>query len=287
MASVPIFILAKDNPRELGLMVKSILHRTDMDFNIIVVDNNSKSASMLTFLDRLESMYPKVVVHRNRTNLWILGLNKPIKLWLGDAKYFVVSDSDIIPPIRHDGDCWLTRLVRELDIHPSIGKLGISLDLGYIKTRPAFVETYAREEQLCRGIRIGSNHVSRVDTTLAIYRRNFFITGFPRFYPGHGVLGEPGYLICRTSRQFKAKHIGWRNYYAHDVPQLDKIICFAKVGAFVDDAYLDRFPVFVRMLFSSMRIFFRGFWFLYVVFLYSVWLVRFFPRRMNVLQRSE
>lgn len=284
---VSLFILCHNNLHELRLCIRSILSRTIHPFKIVVVDNSSSDPELLNFLNEIRRNKLIDVVYC-RFNLWVLGFNKAIKIHLSSSsKFFVATDADIIVPPVSFGKCWLGRLVSEMESNINIGKLGISLDLGYIKNRPIFYQTYLRELEYLNGPRVGSNCVAPVDTTLAIYRSNFFMTSKPRFYPGHGLLGRPEYLICRTDVKFCAKHIGWRSYKNSDSLKkymMSKLYCFALVGAYLDRPFLDQVHPFHSAIFRVIRPIARLIWAVNVALIQISWFVRNFPFKLNGIQ---
>ena len=196
---IKIFLMCRNNKRELEICLRSISRRTDYPHEIIIVDNNSTDEEMLNFLRELS--IKGIKVYKNRFNLWVLGLNKALNSNLGHSdQFYVVSDSDIVVPISKDGQCWLQILLTEMHKNPIIGKLGFSLDLSFISKKDIFTDTFARENKYYCNPKIGVNHIAPVDTTLAIYRYDYFMMRKPRFLPGHGVLARPHYYCCRTSK---------------------------------------------------------------------------------------
>ena len=256
-------------------------------FHLVVVNNASKDKSIIIYLEDLKRLKNVSVVNCS-LNLWVLGFNKAIKQYLPDnADYFVVSDSDIIVPPVINSKCWLQKLIDELESNVVIGKLGISLDLGYIKSRSSFKETYEREVGYCVNKKIGSNVIAPVDTTLALYRTNYFMMEKPRFYPGHGVLGRPEYYTCRTNYKICAKHIGWRNYNntsEFERYNISKLYCFTFVGAFLDPTFLNKIPIYYSLFYRFFRPVSRFFWALNVVAIQTLWFLKHCPFSLNKTQ---
>ena len=288
LKKIKIFLLCRNNKRELELCLRSIENRTVYPYEIIIVDNNSSDREMLNYLRELQKI--NIKVHYNRLNLWVLGLNPPLRKNLSeDDSFYVVSDSDILVPIVKSGVCWLESLVSEMYENLVIGKLGLSLDLSWIAKNESFRETYKRESGYYNNPKIGENYISPVDTTLAIYRYDYFITSNPQFYPGHGVLARPHYYCCRTSKNLTAKHLGWRSYLSDAGSQSDdisKVICFTILGAYIDDVFLTRLPYFHQKLYRYIRPLARCFWAIFVIFLQVNWFLRNIPLNLNMLQTS-
>lgn len=281
-----IFLLARNNLRELQCTVKSIRHRTRAEYQIIVVDNASTDPHVALWLREQESLGRLSAVF-NKWNLWVLGLNNAIRQYIKqDDQYFLVSDSDIIVPFFANGDCWLERLRNQMNQFPCIGKLGLSLDLGYIKSRTEFDKTYLRELKYYTNGCIGSNLIAPVDTTMAIYRTDYFVTQRPIFMPGHGIMGRPYYYCCRTDRSILAKHIGWRSYNCNQSSDAnkDKALCFTLCGAFLDPVFLRKLPAHLRLFYYTLRPLARIGWGVYVYLLLLVWFLKNAPFRLNSIQ---
>lgn len=281
-----IFLMARNNLRELQCTVKSIQHRTRVQHQIIVVDNASTDHNLVEWLNEQISLGRLSAVF-NKYNLWVLGLNNAIKKYLkSEDEYFLVSDSDIIVPFYGTGDCWLGRLHCQIRQFPCIGKLGLSLDLGYIKSRTEFGNTYSRELNYLMNDRIGSNIIAPVDTTMAIYRSDYFLTNSPRFVPGHGVMGRPYFYCCRTDRSFRCKHIGWRSYNksANMETRLSKALCFTLMGAYLDPVFISNLPKYAQLFYFLARPIARMFWGLVVYALQFSWFLKYAPHRLNKVQ---
>jgi hypothetical protein len=287
VTSIPIFILSYNDLRSLRLCLRAIVNRTRRPYELIVVDNASSELRLKRYLRWLARL-TRVRVHMNRHNLWVLGLNTPLREALAtraaDA-IFAVSDCDIIVPPLRDGACWLERMERSLASHACIGKLGLALDTGYIATRPAFSKTMEVERFLMAGPRIGDNVVAGVDTTMALYRRDLFVTGEPRFLPGHQSLHRPHYYCCRTGADLQAKHLSWRGYAERTSSDVEaKLVCMALLGTEVGSAQLAIAPRKTRLFYSLVRPLARVFWGLQVALRQGFHLARRFPRRINELQ---
>jgi hypothetical protein len=244
---------------------------------------------LLNYLDLLESENI-AKVYRNESNRWLMGLNTALSE-IVDDEFFVVSDADIIVPPVRDSICWLDRMLFQMRENPVIGKLGLSLDLGYIKLRPYFSSTYAAEARYHEGKQIGGNFIAPVDSTLAIYRSDFFVFGLPvKFYPGHGLLGRPNYYVCRIGMGLLAKHIGWRNYLnrgGNDRYKIEKVMCFAKYGAYVDRVFLQSVPLWARWFYYSVRPISRLAWGLRTYLFLARWFFKNSPYSLNHIQYSN
>lgn len=287
VTSIPILILSYNDLRSLRLCLRAIVNRTRRPYELIVVDNASTEPRLKRYLRWLACL-TRIRVHVNRRNLWVLGLNAPLREALAtrasDA-IFAVSDCDIIVPPLRDGACWLERMELSLASHACIGKLGLALDTGYIATRPAFSKTMEVERFFMAGPRIGDNVVAGVDTTMALYRRDLFVTGDPRFLPGHQSLHRPHYYCCRTGEDLRAKHLSWRGYAERTSSDVEaKMVCMALLGAEVSAVQRAIAPLRARLFYALVRPLARILWGLQVALRQGLYLARRFPRRINELQ---
>lgn len=289
-ASIPIFVMSYNDMVSLRLCLRALVNRTHFPHRIIVVDNASTEPELKRYLEKLAAL-TVIPVYRNRMNLWVLGLHKAIGEWSrrsGEHDLFVLTDCDILPPPPLNGQCWLMRMKALMDEHACVGKLGLALDLGYIKSREQFRHTYEREQFFMQGPRIGEMVIAPVDTTLALYRKSMFVTSNPLFIPTHQGLYRPYYYCCRTPQAFQAKHLSWRFYSRrNETDVVAKMLCFGLVGATVVPAVYDAAPLRAQVFYSLVRPFSRAFWGVVVVLLQASYLVRSFPRRVNRIQASR
>jgi len=287
---VPIFVMSYNDMLSLRLCLRALVRRTLFPHRIVVIDNASSDFLLKRYLKKLSGL-TKIVVYQNRYNLWVLGVNKAVADWTSSGNVddrFVLTDCDILPPPPLGGLCWLTRMQAFMDEHACIGKLGLSLDLGYIKTRTQFRHTYEREMFFMQGPRIGELVIAPVDTTLALYRKSLFVSSSPWFIPTHQGLYRPYYYCCRTPQNFQAKHLSWRFYgIRSEADVVAKLRCFGILGATVVPAVYDLAPWHAKFFYSTVRPIARFFWGLVVVVLQASYLLRSFPRRVNALQASR
>lgn len=290
LTPIPILILSHNDLPSLRLCLRAIVNRTRRPYELIVVDNASTEPRLRRYL-RWVVRLTRIRVHMNRRNLWVLGLNAPLRESLAahpETALFAVSDGDIIVPPLRDGVCWLARMERQLAAHACIGKLGLALDAGYIATRPAFSKTLALEHFFMAGPRIGDNVIAGVDTTMALYRRDIFVTGEPKFLPGHQSLHRPHYYCCRTGSDLLAKHLSWRGYgqrASSDV--VAKMVCMALLGTDVGAAQRSVAPWKTRLFYATVRPIARIFWGLQVALRQGLYLAKRFPRRINEVQHRR
>ena len=287
---IPILILSYNDLPALRLCLRAIVNRTQRAYRLIVVDNASTDPRLLHYLALLARL-TRVVVHRNRRNWWVLGLNQPLKAALaplGDDDLFAVSDGDIIVPPPRDGRCWLTRMEATMTANTCIGKLGLSLDLGYIQARPKFRATLEQERFYLAGPRIGDAIVAGVDTTMALYRQSLFVMRRPRFLPGHQSLHRPYYYCCRTLPDLRAKHLSWRGYSAraHDDVSA-KLVCMALLGTNVAPLQELMAPTGARTFYALVKPLARIFWGAMMAALQALYTVRTFPRSANQVQHAR
>ena len=289
-APIPILILSYNDLPSLRLCLRAIVNRTHRAYRLIVVDNASTDRRLQRYLDWLARL-TRIRVHRNRRNLWVLGLNRPLNealAGLGEDVLFAVSDGDIVVPPPCDGRCWLTRLEASMNANACIGKLGLSLDLGYIQSRPQFRATLEQERFFLAGPRIGDTIVAGVDTTMALYRQSLFVTRRPVFLPGHQSLHRPYYYCCRTLPNFRAKHLSWRGYGSQAQQDIvTKLVCMALVGANIAPLQRTIAPARARLFYRLVKPMARVFWGAAMTVLQGLYTLRTFPRRGNEIQHAR
>ena len=287
---IPIFILSYNDLPSLRLCLRALINRTHHPHQLVVVDNASTNRRLKRYL-RLLSRLTRMRVFINDSNLWVLGLNRPLREVLStlDAdNLFAVSDCDIIVPPLKSGRCWLTRMVATMDTNVCIGKLGLSLDLGYIKSRPQFRATYEQEKFFLAGPSIGDAIVAGVDTTMALYRQSLFVTHQPRFMPGHQSLHRPYYYCCRTQPDFCAKHLSWRGYHSRaDEDVVAKLVCMAVLGTNIAPHQLAMAPPGARLFYRLLKPLARVFWGVAMALLQGSYTLRTYPRGANQVQHAR
>lgn len=287
---IPIFVMSYNDLVSLRLCLRALVRRTMRAHTITVVDNASTDPRLRRYL-RLLGRLTRMQVVLGRWNLWVLGLNGPVRAWAKQAAaddLFAVTDCDIlVPPVQH-GQCWLQRLESTMRANAAIGKLGLALDLGYIKTRDAFAHTYRREKFFMEGPRIEDLVVAPVDTTMALYRRNVFVTDLPWFVPPHQSLYRPYYYCCRTTGSFQAKHLSWRFYdRREDRDVIAKLWCFGFMGATAVPALYERAPAWMQAVHFTLKPLARLWWGSVVLALHLRYAVQSFPRNFNRIQASR
>jgi hypothetical protein len=287
---IPIVLLHHNEPKALLQSVKAIAERTKQPYRLFVVDNASPMTEENEAVFRIASSQYSAIVIRNVKNNWVYGFNLAIEhqSW-PDSEFYVFSDADIVvPKCKGDTLCWLTYLVNQMKEHRCIGKLGMSLDLFNIEQNPRLKETFAREKLYMGGMKIGPNIIAPVDTTLAIYRRDLFVTRF-RFSIGHQALIKPQYYICRTSSEWTSVHLGW-DYYPGAIHQYSaaqywqKALAMSRVGAYTDPAIMAKLGFWKRNLLRGIRSSVRLIFGLRVVILMALYVVTHFPRSLNEIQ---
>jgi hypothetical protein len=292
MHPIPIVLLHHNQPDVLLHSVKLIHERTAYPFRLFIVDNNSpESEALRDVFQILETEFQANII-RNPKNNWIYGFNLAIDhpLW-PQSKLYAFSDADIYVPLATNGICWLTHLVQEMSSFCAIGKLGLALDHDNLKGNPSLVRSLDIEESYLRGPKIGSNIVAPVDTTMALYRSDYFITKF-RFQIGHASLAKPQYFTCRTGNDYKAVHVGW-DYYPNNgaqshspMRQWSKSLAMVRAGAYVAPELMGEFGPFKRIFLLATQFGIRSLHALKVSALIFWYLVMHFPRRINEIQSS-
>ena len=133
--------------------------------------------------------------------------------------------------------------------------------------------------------RIDGLIIAPVDTTLAIYRTDLFITNKFKMLPGHASLIKPYYYVCRTKNIYLAQHLGWKNYDNPVKEQLrDKIICFTKYAGYIDSNILKETDIRTRAFHKFFKYFCKSFWAMLVLFYWAKYIASRFPRKWNEIQ---
>lgn len=259
---IPVVIMTRNENALLKKCIDSILQTTSCSFHIFIIDNGSNEPEQIAILDNY-SRNEKITVLKNKNNLWVLGLNyhlAKIKS-LCNSDYFVMTDGDIEFKNNNDNTCWLSDLVSYMEQFRCLGKIGISLNWGLISEDAFYSEIYRQECRLYdEHKKIGPLYISPVDTTAAIYRWDWSISGF-NFYPDHIRYLRPELYSCRTPRTFTVEHHGWLNYKLEpEVSKLEeKIKCFTIMGADIKETQLKcvskKMRLFNYLLAKPMKVF--------------------------------
>lgn len=270
--SFPILIMTRNEGHYLRRCITSIIDKLDdsIDYTIYVIDNASNKDEQISLLDEIQSARVKVV--RNKKNLWVLGLNDTLADVLNDdVDYFFLTDGDIdFSSVRGDVFQYLIDLMNN---NKSLGKIGLSLDWSTIETDDRFNEILKQERSLYdEGKKIDNLFISPVDTTAAIYRKNWSFSGNSYFYPDHIRYLKPELYSCRTPRDVLVKHLGWDSYFSNQLSQKDidqKVKCFTLVSGYIKNEVLSQaslpMKLFARLFWRPISCFwvFRRYYFLF------------------------
>jgi glycosyltransferase involved in cell wall biosynthesis len=287
---IPIVLLHHNQPDVLADAVACISERTVYPYLLFVVDNASDSSDELEALfATLEQRYNAIII-RNKHNNWIYGFNLAIddSRW-PSSKYYVFSDADILVPHAIENRCWLEQMVDEMEQNRCIGKLGISLNLDGLAQMPELRSTYEMELKYYNGEKIGNNVISPVDTTLAIYRSNYFIGRF-RFRIGHQSLSRPYYYTCRTRMGLSAEHVGWNFYPGVGAKsyslarQWKKAFAMSKMGTYTAPEILNKFSLPRKIFLIGLRNVVRAIHVAKVSIAVFFFVAKRFPRSINEIQ---
>jgi len=286
--SLAIIVLTKDEPDFLDKTIRSIIGRTNYPYELFIVDNDSSLDKQKTLLKSYEQDGLAHVIFNNK-NQWILGFNKAIDIVNTrtdlSSEYVVLTDGDIVVPEPIGQVCWLEYFMQKMDGNITIGKLGFALDTQFIKDNKQFCNTYAKELRYMQGPIVDDMVIAPVDTTLAIYRRDLFVTNTFKMLPGHASLIRPYYYVCRTNGTYLAQHLGWHNYMEPDINQLQsKVICFAKYAVYVDPIVLDKVSSKVRYFYKIFVRIYKAYWTLIISYYWVVYFCKKFPRSLNEIQ---
>lgn len=260
---IPIVIMTRNENDLLKTCIDSILQTTKYPFHIYVVDNNSQDAEQQSILKEYAS-HQNISVLKNKSNLWVLGLNNHLDKIneSSHSKYFVLTDGDIEFRNKNESTCWLSDLVALMEEYKCLGKIGLSLNWDLIADDGFYREIYEQEKNLyVETKKIGPLYISPVDTTAAIYRWDWSITGY-KFYPDHIRYLRPELYSCRTPRDFTVAHHGWLNYKAEsDRTKLEeKIKCFTIMGADLKKTQLQQVSAKIRLFYQALAKPMKVFW---------------------------
>jgi len=260
---IPIIVMTRNDNGFLESCINSIIENTQYPFHIYVIDNYSDDPRQQKYLNNVANL-DSVTLFSNKHNRWILGLNKHLDFIKNStcSDYFILTDGDIEFPLsQKDGLCWLGRLVSYMEQYKCLGKLGLSLDWEIIEGDGFFKEILLQERNLYNEQRkIAELYISPVDTTAAIYRWDWSISGY-KFYPDHIRYLRPELYSCRTARDFLAIHHGWKTYKNNpDLKQLEaKIKCFTLMGADIKETQLNQVrrttKLYYKLLAKPLKIF--------------------------------
>lgn len=251
--------MTRNESNYLKKCVESIINTVTIPYHIYIIDNKSSEAKHNEILAKIEQNYSKKInVIRNKSNLWILGLNKTLLELFAEKKqkYFFLTDGDIDFSACQAKPCWLSYLVSAMDNNTCIGKIGITLNWDYISGRKELSAIYQQEKNLYNeNKKINDLYVSPVDTTAALFRWDWSIEGKPGLYPDHIRYLRPELYSCRTPFNINVIHMGWFQYGEIPVDKRnikEKIACFTLVGGDVKDEVLNQTTVFYRLLYKCL-----------------------------------
>lgn len=287
---IPIVLLHHNQPNVLADAVACIAERTIHPYILFIVDNASDCSEELRALFRRLEESGNVIVIRNKNNNWIYGFNLALddSRWPA-SKYYVFSDADILVPPPSDNRCWLGQMIEEMEQHRCIGKLGISLNLDGLAQMPGLRSTYEMELKYYNGEKIGDNVIAPVDTTLALYRSDYFVGRF-RFRIGHQSLSRPYYYTCRTKMDLNAEHVGWNFYPGVGAKsyslarQWKKAFAMSKMGTYTAPEILNKFPLSHKLFLIGLRNAVRAGHVAKVSILVFLFVAKRFPRSINEIQ---
>ncbi|MEZ7209709.1 glycosyltransferase [Pantoea ananatis] len=248
--ALPIVIMTRNDDEFLELCIESIINNTLHPYFIYIIDNSSNSPIQNALLDKY-STYKNIEIFKNKSNLWVLGVNEHLKKIKEshNSNYFLLTDGDIeFPSLNENKECWLTVLVKYMEQYKCIGKLGMSLDWADIENDMYFENILSQEKALYDEKRkIGELFISPVDTTAALYRWDWSINSFG-LYPDHIRYLRPELYSCRTPRTLRAVHHGWKTYKENSSKNVeDKIKCFTLMGADIKKNQIESVGFNVRL----------------------------------------
>lgn len=268
MSTIPVLVMSRNEGKYLQDCVNSIINTVKVEVDIYIIDNASNDNYHLEVLKQLDSI-KNVYVIRNKSNLWVLGLNKTIREIKNKypSQYFFLTDGDIDFSECLAAPCWLSYLISKMNDNISVGKIGLSLDWAFLERNKPLNEILLQEKGLySEDKKIRSLYISPVDTTACLFRRDWSIEDTACFYPNHMQYLRPELYSCRTDRNILVKHLGWDNYLMGKLSQQEvneKVICFSLVGGAIKREIKQQASLRVR-IFNTL--FARG--------IFRVWVLR-------------
>lgn len=186
--AVTVLIINRDLLTWPRAMVERIERFQDLA-EIIILDNGSTYAPLLDWYD---AQPHRVIMVNNlgHGGPWLPEINRQI-----GTDFYVVTDPDLdleAVPL----DC-LVHLRSILTCHPSLGKVGLGLEIDSVPQQsPYFQHVNSWERHLWQlPLHDGQFRLAPVDTTFAIYNKMLFNQ--------YGIGG------ARTTHPYAAKHIPW------------------------------------------------------------------------------
>ncbi|EMB9642311.1 MULTISPECIES: glycosyltransferase family A protein [Enterobacter cloacae complex] len=265
----PVIVMTRNEGVFLSRCIESMIANVSIDIQIYIVDNNSCDEDHLTLLAALEKKYKSILtVIRNKSNRWVLGLNKTLKtIRLNHTSpYFFITDGDIDFTICKARPCWLTYLIEQMDKNIVVGKIGYSLDWNYLSKQDNLKEILAQEMSLYNEKRkINDLYIAQVDTTATIFRWDWSIEGNGNIFPDHMRYLRPELYSCRTTKSLVVEHLGWMNYKSNalSTENIDsKVMCFTIVGASLKKEILSQASLSARVFFYLLNRPFQILWIL-------------------------
>lgn len=134
---IPVF----NKPEVTGNCLKSIYHRTELPFDLILIDNGSAPATQ-DFLEHFKSSHDNVHLVRNETNEgWVKAVNRGIAI--AASRYICFMNNDTI--VRTRG--WLSEMIGIANSDKDIGLINPRFE---VKKRPLTKSRFI-ETDFCRG----------------------------------------------------------------------------------------------------------------------------------------
>jgi GT2 family glycosyltransferase len=117
---VTIVIPTWDNPEMIRQVTENIFRLSTLPFEIIIVDNASRTNDSLEFLDAATRRAGIRVLRMAENRYYWPAINEGIRAAARSTEYILALNDDIIVL----GDQWLQRLIRRIEDDPSVGFAG-------------------------------------------------------------------------------------------------------------------------------------------------------------------
>lgn len=173
---ISVIILNRNNKEVIFRCIDTLIRFNTYDYEIIVVDNDSKDGSYEMLKDRYK-LYEKVEILKNHKNGCSSGRNLGVLQAKGDYLFFLDSDQWII------GDHWMDIALKIMHEHIGIGAVAWNAGWFYPGKLSALIVDYLPD----RGIRpdmLYRTDIGLLATSGFLMRKDVFeaVGGFDEFY---------------------------------------------------------------------------------------------------------
>lgn len=181
------------NNRNRVSTLKSLINWLEnKNLNIVVLDNDSSYPPLIEYY---KSLNHEVIMLKKNFG------NQALYKWGGHlnyaGQYFIYTDSDLVPKEDCPSDL-VNYLIYSKQKHPSVNKIGVSLEIKDIPDFYTFKKDVLNWESKYWANELGDFYVADVDTTFAVYDKS-------------SAAGSTHLITncLRTKRPYVMRHIPW------------------------------------------------------------------------------